>query len=253
VPTDVELLRIEIDTQWEADAGGRLVRTRERDASPAPDVVIAGGRSSSVIMFGQHVPGEAARVLRAVVRDDGDAAGLPSVVELAQRWLGPIERSKGPCYVIPEGTRFAPTAEVVCLGGPGSGWQRRVGLPPYSDWGAEEWELLFKGELGPCAMAISDDQVISICHTARLSEGGAEAGVWTDPRARGRGHAASVTAAWATLLAPSGRHLFYSTSDRNLSSQKVAERLELHPIGWMCSLWRARGTGGTTQALWPKD
>ena len=64
---------------------------------------------------------------------------------------------------------------------------------------------------------------------------GAEAGTWTDPDFQRRGYAAAVTAAWASLFAPTGRQLFYSTSADNRSSQRVAERLGLHPIGW---LWK---------------
>ena len=80
---------------------------------------------------------------------------------------------------------------------------------------------------------VDDDRVVSLCHSARLTDRGAEAGTWTDPDYRGRGYAAAATAAWGSLLASSGRTLFYSTSSDNLSSQRVAERLELPLIGWM--------------------
>jgi predicted GNAT family acetyltransferase len=87
-------------------------------------------------------------------------------------------------------------------------------------------------------MAVSDGEVVSICHCARLSDRGAEAGVWTDAKYRGRGLAAAVTAAWASLLAGSGRTLFYSTSAENVSSQRVAARLGLREIGWMWKVFR---------------
>jgi predicted GNAT family acetyltransferase len=86
-------------------------------------------------------------------------------------------------------------------------------------------------------MAAVDDQVISLCHSARLTEVAAEAGVWTDPRHRGHGLAAATTAAWASLLAPTGRQLFYSTSADNRSSQQVTARLGLRCIGWT---WQVR-------------
>jgi hypothetical protein len=41
---------------------------------------------------------------------------------------------------------------------------------------------------------------------------------------RGQGHAAAVTAAWASLMRPTGRSLSYSTSRTNMSSQRVAAR-----------------------------
>ncbi|WP_425568158.1 GNAT family N-acetyltransferase [Nonomuraea rubra] len=58
---------------------------------------------------------------------------------------------------------------------------------------------------------------------------GAEAGTWTSPPYRGRGYAAATTSAWADQLP--GIHLFYSTSADNHSSQRVARRLALRPLG----------------------
>lgn len=102
-------------------------------------------------------------------------------------------------------------------------------------WQARDWKSLLAGDLGPWAMALDGDALVSICHCARLTPQGAEAGVWTDPRYRGHGHAASVTAAWASFLAPTGRTLFYSTSGDNVSSQRATRRLNLPCIVWM---WR---------------
>ena len=87
--------------------------------------------------------------------------------------------------------------------------------------------MLLAGVLGPWAIGSIDGRVVSICHCARLAARGAEAGVWTDPGFRGQGHAAAVVAAWASLLAPTGRHLFDSTFSENWSSQRVAARLGL--------------------------
>ncbi|TME31877.1 MAG: GNAT family N-acetyltransferase [Chloroflexi bacterium] len=99
-------------------------------------------------------------------------------------------------------------------------------------------------------MAIQRDMVVSICHTPAVSERGAEAGVWTRPEFRGQGYAVAVTAAWATLARPSGRHLFYSTAGANVSSQRVAARLGLRPLGWLWQLTRAR-TRTSHQGLAP--
>jgi RimJ/RimL family protein N-acetyltransferase len=78
--------------------------------------------------------------------------------------------------------------------------------------------------------------VTSICHTpGPLAARAAECGVWTRPECRGHGHAAATAAAWAEILRPSGRTLFYSTDADNRSSQRVASRLGLRPIGWT---WR---------------
>jgi predicted GNAT family acetyltransferase len=94
------------------------------------------------------------------------------------------------------------------------------------------------------------DQVVSICHTPRaMTTRAAECGVWTDPAWRGRGRAAAVTAAWADVLRPSGRRLFYSTDAGNLSSQRVAARLGLRLLGWLWRVAEARQEGGGLHPL----
>ena len=53
-----------------------------------------------------------------------------------------------------------------------------------------------------------------------------------------------MTATWADIVRPSGRHLFYSTDAQNFSSQRVAERLQLRQIGWTWNLARATAEPG---------
>ena len=77
-------------------------------------------------------------------------------------------------------------------------------------------------------MAVDDQRVVSIAHTPRpMTEHEAECGVWTDPTARGKGLATATASAWANILRSTGRKLIYSTTEDNLSSQRVAERLKL--------------------------
>jgi len=40
-----------------------------------------------------------------------------------------------------------------------------------------------------------------------MTDRAAECGVWTDTDFRGHGHAAAVTAAWATMLEPTDRYV----------------------------------------------
>ncbi len=151
------------------------------------------------------------------------------------RAVGAVEPQSGPCYVVPPGTSFESEAALLR-----SDDEHKERLHAQDlerlDWTAEEWRQLIAGDLGQWAFVMNGDRVVSMCHTARLTERGAEAGTWTDPDYRGQGHAAAATAAWASLFPPSGRHLFYSTSADNVSSQRVAERLGLPLIGWMWQL-----------------
>ncbi len=228
--TQLELLQIEIETIWDTDERGRI---------NGPDLVIASSSVGSITAIGSAVPDDLAAALKAVVSavtPSDDAISPPAALDQCRRLLedtlGPVELTpgSGPSCLIPETAAFrsavplvrSDVGDVTALRGANPG-----------NWGAEEWQQLLDGLLGPWVMATHESAVISICHTPASSKRGAEAGVWTRPEFRGQGHAAAVTSAWAALMRPTGRHLFYSTSRTNVSSQRVAARLALHPLGWL--------------------
>jgi GNAT superfamily N-acetyltransferase len=238
--TDVELLRTEIETLWVLDERGRLVRARRADGPPAPELVVAiGADGGRCLAFGVDLPDLVADELGAVVSGPAAAAdpaepptGVARCIELLEDAFGPVVLSSGLSYVIPPGVRFSSIAAITRSDR--AHVSSLVGCAPSgANWNDNEWRMLLDGALGPWTMASDDGRIVSICHCARLAENGAEAGVWTDPDFRGQGHAAAVVAAWASLLAPTGRHLFYSTFRENRSSQRVAARLRLRQIGWI--------------------
>jgi RimJ/RimL family protein N-acetyltransferase len=239
---DLELLALEARTLWEIDEDARLVRRREPAGGPAPQLVVAvPSNGGCAVWAATGVPEPVVQRIKATViqgaadRLDATPSGLPGVQHLLTDFVGPVHVEAGPSYVIPLDVKFASNARLVL-----STQEPLAALSsPTAGWYADEWQSLLMGELGPWAMAVDANTVVSICHCARLTASAAEAGVWTDPRYRGRGLAASVTAAWSALQAPSGRTLFYSTSADNLSSQRVARRLNLRCIGWM---WRLQAT-----------
>ncbi|MEN0068088.1 MAG: GNAT family protein [Myxococcota bacterium] len=98
-------------------------------------------------------------------------------------------------------------------------------------WHPIEWDELLDGRLGPWAMVVDCERVISIAHTpVPMTDEVAECGVWTKPGSRGRGHATASASMWAEVLRPSGRRLVYRTTEDNLSSRRVAERLRLRLV-----------------------
>ncbi|MBV9577636.1 MAG: GNAT family N-acetyltransferase, partial [Chloroflexi bacterium] len=165
----------------------------------------------------------------------------PRVLEtcrgLLEAELGPVDLTpaSGPSYLVGETVDFQSAAQLVRSDDSHSNWLR--GATP-DNWEVEEWQQLIDGTLGPWAMAVDNALVIAICHTARNGGRGVEAGVWTRPGFRGRGHAAAVTAAWSAQLRSDERWVFYSTGRTNLSSQRVAARLGLRPLGWLWQLVR---------------
>ena len=240
-PDDLQLLQIEMDLLWGTEAG--------------PDLVVACARDGTRVRLGNRVPPYAARVMAAEV----DA--LPTSLNLEpppqiERWrvlladaLGASVRlapNSGPSYLIGPDVAFRATAELVR--------SDTADLAPLrtanpGNWGDDEWQALLHGHLGPWVMARQGERVISICHTPVSTSNAAEAGVWTHPDFRGRGHAAATTAEWATLMRPTDRWLFYSTSRTNRASQRVAAHLGLRRIGSLWQLQSARA--GTAWTLPP--
>jgi hypothetical protein len=225
-PGDLELLKIQIlDPSGRALAGLRGFLIARTAAAEEEEIWI-----------GSRVPEDLARELRDRHRraGPGDPAGPPPALADCERLLSAsgwkTRRQDGPSYVIEKPAHFGSGAAIECSGSPTAERLRRSNP---GNWEPIEWNELLAGDLGPWTMATRGNRVISICHTPRpMTAAAAECGVWTDPDFRGRGHAAAVTDAWADMLLPSGRHLFYRTRADNRSSQRVAERLGLRRIGW---------------------
>ncbi|WP_220448723.1 GNAT family N-acetyltransferase [Nonomuraea mesophila] len=228
---DVDLLTTEIGVIWRLDGHGRL---------PGPEDLVMGVAADGMTAAVAHdVPGAlAARLLDLVARGVPSPPGQPpEVLEQCRALLGETTVSGGPCYVIPPPPLPFDAPPATVLRSDDRAHAERVRRLRPSSWARDEWDDLLDGRDGaPWAMVVADDQVAAVCHTARLTPAGAEAGVWTAPAFRGRGLAATTTAAWAGLLP--GTRLFYSTSADNHSSQRVAARLGLRSIGWLWKLTR---------------
>ena len=204
-------------------------------------ITIGVAADGQALWIGADVPDELAHEITAIVarspRSSDPAQPPPTLdacVRAVEAALGVrTVRHAGPSYVFQTSAPIETGADIVR-----SDASRGEGLRGANpgNWGTVEWDELLDGRLGPWAMVVAGGEVVSICHTPlQMTDRAAECGVWTRPDSRGRGYAAATASAWAAQLAPSGRHLFYRTGADNLSSQRVARRLDLRPIGWT---WR---------------
>jgi GNAT superfamily N-acetyltransferase len=235
--SDLELLLIEIGLLWGVDARGRY--------EELPKAVIAVSENGMAVVPAADVPDRLSDRLHAIVEDPprtGRAGVRPPAADLCRTVLesayGPLEVAGGPSYYVEPPLAFG--TDLTLLVSTTADVGRLSDARP-DNWEPDEWRELLAGRLGPWAMLTDDERVVTICHSPRESATGVEAGVWTEPDYRGQGHAAAATAAWANLMTDGRRrHLFYSTSEQNRSSQRVAERLGLHELGW---LWKLAAVG----------
>jgi hypothetical protein len=95
--------------------------------------------------------------------------------------------------------------------------------------GLEEW--LPDIAIGhPFFAAIEDGRAVAVCTTVIASQDSHEAGVETLARHRGKGFAADAVAAWAYAVQKLGGMPLYATTFDNISSQRLAQRLNLSPV-----------------------
>jgi RimJ/RimL family protein N-acetyltransferase len=228
--TDLELL--EVQAEMAMDGHRRL--------AGICGVILAAARDGQAIFVGSEVPKLLVPALTAAAASplpstpDHEPPALAACRAMLEPHCRVLSLNAGPSYLFDPDIRIEMGASIARSDAP---QDERLRLLNPGNWERDEWDDLLDGVLGPWAIAVVDERIVSICHTPQaMTDRAAECGVWTDPDYRGRGYAAAVTATWADILRPSGRFLFYSTDAENLSSQRVAARLHLCPIGWTWSL-----------------
>jgi GNAT acetyltransferase len=240
--TDLELLAIQAERAL--DPAGRLAGQY--------GITIACTPGAHVLWIGTEVSDATAAELAAVFAATAparDPAEPPAALDRCRRILEAgraIEQYAGPSFVFSDA---APSSSGVHVDRCDCARREALRGANPGNWLPVEWDELLDGRLGPWTMVLDGDRAVSICHTpGPLTPRGAECGVWTQPGFRGRGYATATAAAWAAILRPTSRTLFYSTDADNQSSQRVAERLQLRPIGWT---WRLRAPDPGAEPVHP--
>ncbi|HEX3766070.1 MAG TPA: GNAT family N-acetyltransferase [Kofleriaceae bacterium] len=240
--TDLELLILQ--AEGALDPAGRLAGEH--------GITIACAPGAHALWIGSEVPDAAAAELAAAfaaTAPAGDPAEPPRALDRCRRILEAgraVEQHAGPSFVFPDAVPSSTAVRVERCDRPAREALRKANP---GNWEPVEWDQLLDGRLGPWTMVLDGDRAVSICHTpGALRPRAAECGVWTQPGARGRGYAAATAAVWADILRPTGRVLFSSTDAANRSSQRVAERLRLRPIGWT---WRLHAPDPDAQPVHP--
>jgi hypothetical protein len=257
--SDLELIELHARTLFTHDPAGHLVAINEQRARPAARFFL-GRTARGVIWRVRHDLPLALRthlgelVAAEPVTDDLERppACLPTVRAALQEHAPIIDDEAGPAYCFPDAIDERSEAmgggdPTGIAGGAGGKAPRGIGggdgavavtienahllqrwlpewLPDVSSW-------------LPLMTVLVDGAAVSICACARIPGEATEAGLETHPVFRGRGHAATVTAAWARAMRDRGVVPLYSTSWTNRSSQRVAAKLGLHRYGASMSIY----------------
>lgn len=226
---DPALSALHLDVLYETDDRGRLLRVRGSDRPP-PLAHLLRTPLGNRWLVGATLPEDTAARLDTSFADepvtdpDEWEQHEPRCLEVVRALLDPFRRPgprapeyRGPAFAFPDELVIIGTSEVYQPDGDASLVSADLG-----------WIVHASEEERPLLVA-RDEQgvVVSVCHAARATSEGAEAGLDTAPEARRRGHALAVTSRWAVEVRASGRTALYSTAWENEASRAVARRLGL--------------------------
>src|SRR6266545_1776104 len=237
--SDAELLAIQFQTVFAFERPGRILTSNDPDRSPAPRFALAGCASGNIYGVRADVADGIAGQLMGLAASEPpffDRLGTPRHLDryielLSYDALVPqpgLEMS----YVLLNDIAYQHDVRLICSDSP-EGQELRATLATKEiPTGLAKMGFTNVSEFwDPWCVALQQGEVASVAFAARLSETGASLGLATSPALRGKGYAAAATAGWARMPALRSRALFYSTSQTNISSQRVIARLGLRFLG----------------------
>ena len=232
--SDMQLIRLQVESLFTHDARGRICFVREPGGDRAPRFFLGRTREGNLWRCREDLAEETVRELEGLASDEpvrDDLRTPPRNLGAFLAALGPYAGSQpaswGPAYRFPD--RLVLPAKVTRLA------RVDLHLLELMGWGPDESTEGFEAR-EPYMAVIEDGAAVSLCRSARLTAQAAEAGVDTVEAYRGRGYASAVVAAWAHAIRAGGRIPLYSTSWDNPASQAVARRLGLVQYGTDLSL-----------------
>ena len=228
-------LRTQYNTLFRSRSDGRIEHENDPDHSPGPHFWLAGCSEGNVHGVGADLANDLAQELASLAATEPPFtyAATPKHLERYLSLLastGPIAHELELTYGL-HAQSYPSDARII-------GSDSAEGRDLMHSWAnriPETWYKLGFRDVAdlwtPWCAAVVDGEVASLAFSARLGDAGAELGLVTAMPFRGRGLAAAATAGWSRLLSLSGHTLFYSTSRDNVSSQRVAARLNLRLRG----------------------
>ncbi len=225
-PTDLELMRIHVETLFTHDARGRMVRVNEPGGKQAPRFFLGRTAQGHVWRVRGDVDDALAREMAAACAAEPPAGHPPRASDRAAEYAAlltrraPVERTwAGPAYHFPDALA-EPRGTV-----PVTAQNADLLRPHLAPW----LDHVARGR--PMVAVLAEGRAVAVCCSVRVTDTAHEAGVETTPGFRGRGCAPRAVAAWALAIRRMGRVPLYSTSWGNTASRAVARKLGLIQFG----------------------
>lgn len=236
--SDLQLLQVQADALYTHDPHGRMRYVNEPGGTSAPRFFFGRTREGHIWRCRDDVAEGTVRELERLAADEPVRDDLRAEPRNLHGFLAALHaesgstssewRYTGPAYRFPDELPLAAATvtRITCTD---------LHLLRLMNWNLDRTAREFE-QYEPFMAVIEDGAAVSLCHSARLTDRAAEAGVETLEAYRGRGYASVVAAGWAHAIWATGRIPLYSTSWDNLASQAVARRLRLVQYGTDLSL-----------------
>ena len=228
-----ELIDIQISALFIEDSDQKLRYIREpgydeAELYPAPRFFMSRSASRNSWSFRYDVPDNICEAVQRLCLKEPNVTDfkvpylhMGEIRKILHEHMPMSEEWQGPAYWIPEQSDLAENAVLITEA-------NSHFLEHYFPWKITS-RANFK--TSPIVATVVNDEAVSICFCARITEFAAEAGVETANNFRGRGYAGQAVAKWAETVRQKGIIPLYSTSWENIASQRVANKLNLINYG----------------------
>jgi RimJ/RimL family protein N-acetyltransferase len=227
VKSDLELMRIHVETLFTHDHNARIRAVNEPDGDPAPRFYLGRTSEGNLWRFHFDLPDHLVEELKSLGSDEPVVDDLrlpPRYSDAYQRLLNvhaPIQRVwSGPAFRFPDMPPLRSRDSILI-----SDKNAAVLSNGFEDWHS------YVPYRQPFLAIVKGSRAVSVCCSVRVTSEAHEAGVETLKEFRGKGYAADVVAGWAGAVRRLDRIPMYSTSWENKASQGVARKLGLIAYG----------------------
>jgi hypothetical protein len=224
VTSALDVAKLHLRTLYRFDDRGRMVAETVEEGREAPRFVFVRTREGDLWRVRHDVTEDVAERLASIVADEpalSEVDRAPSFEGAYTEAFAPVARTGGgPFYAFP--ADLGPDARVVEM------TSADVDLIPAELGGPDG---IADGADLPCFAVVEEGRAVSVCRTARLVDGAAQAGVGTLEAYRRRGHGARAVRVWGRAIRKTRREPIYSTSYSNAASRALARSAGLTLMG----------------------